>query len=189
MFARHHGLSLWLAATAMGLSLAACGQRAERGQANRSGASASSIGADTSSAQRWPAGSTPPAGPEGIPSAPITRAPRGVGDGLVVAAEPDTPLTSASADSLPPPRGFKPPILRSRPALAPVGGAGTVELDLWVDARGRVARAAWVAGDRDSARVAAAIACALHSTFYPALNGGRPVAAASRQRFEFPPPR
>jgi hypothetical protein len=40
-------------------------------------------------------------------------------------------------------------------------------------------------GSADSAVVRAARECALGSRYYPALRGGRPVAARARRRFDF----
>ena len=49
---------------------------------------------------------------------------------------------------------------------------------------GAVTDALWAGGGTDSALVAAARACALGMSFFPALRGGRPVAVWCRERFE-----
>lgn len=172
-----------LAALVTACALASC----DGGGGRQRAPGVSELGADTSSAQRWRAAPPPLERSGGVPPAPIARRPGVEGQGLEVVAESDTPDTRAAAESLPVPHGFKPPMLRSRPRPATVARSGIVELDLWVGERGNVERVTWAGGDRDSALVDAAVACARGSSFYPALRDGKPVAAASRQRFEFPP--
>jgi len=111
----------------------------------------------------------------------------------------DAPLPGAAPDTLsgeppPPPAlavdsGLKPPILRARGRLVVPSRSrarpASVELDVRVSERGDVTDALWAGGERDSALVAAARACALGMRFYPALKGGAPVAVWCRQRFDF----
>ena len=111
----------------------------------------------------------------------------------------EVPLPGALPDAMnaepqPPPAlvvdpGLKPPIPRERGRLTSPPGAwghpASVELDVRVSERGDVTEARWAGGERDSARVAAARACALSMRFYPALRGGEPVAVWCRQRFDF----
>ena len=81
---------------------------------------------------------------------------------------------------------LKPPLLRkSGNLIPPVGRRGTVELDVRVDEEGDVSDALWAAGSNDSLLVEAAVSCALEMRFYPALQGGRPIAVWCRQRFDF----
>jgi TonB family protein len=93
---------------------------------------------------------------------------------------------------LPPPpglavdEGLKPPLPRTRGALAvPPGARGTVELDVRVDEEGGVPEVLWAGGARDPAMVRAAIACARGMRFFPAQRAGRPVSVWCRQRFDF----
>ena len=82
---------------------------------------------------------------------------------------------------------LKPPILRDPARLTLPRGArpGSVELDVRVDEQGAVSDAQWAGGAADSALVSVAIECALDMRFFPALQGGRPVAVWCRQRFDF----
>lgn len=82
---------------------------------------------------------------------------------------------------------LQPPWLRDAPPLAVPRGtrAGRVELDVRVDETGRVSDAEWAGGSEDSLLVNAAVRCALGMRFYPARQGGRPVAVWCRQRFDF----
>jgi hypothetical protein len=141
---------------------------------------------DTGLYRRWPAArfAPPPARP-GAAVSPPAEAP---GAGLEVIPEPAAPGGAGQPEGLPEPPGFKPPLLKTRPVLRRAGRLGVVELDLLVAADGRVARADWAGGSRDTALVRAARECALGMTFYPALRGGRPVMASSRQRFDFGEP-
>jgi hypothetical protein len=109
--------------------------------------------------------------------------PAGSPDTIVI---PDTspPMLEIDAD-------LKPPILRSRALLSvpqgwpPKRRPESVELDVRVDEVGTVTVAQWTGGSRDSGLVRAAVDCASHMRFYPALRGGRPVAVWCRQRFDF----
>lgn len=113
-------------------------------------------------------------------------------------------LREARPDSLSPPKdpppglpvnpGLKPPVLRAPGTLVlPPGWRGprvSVELDVRVDESGRVSSALPAAASGDSTvievgLVEAARRCALGMRFYPALQGGRPVPAWCRQRFDF----
>jgi TonB family protein len=94
----------------------------------------------------------------------------------------------------PPPRleidpGLRPPILR-RPARIEAGAwpedPAWVELDVQVDAEGRVSDAVWAGGTRDTALVRVALECAHTMAFFPAMRAGAPVAVWCRQRFDFP---
>lgn len=82
---------------------------------------------------------------------------------------------------------LKPPLLRTPGRLTvPTGSRpAVVELDVRVAEDGLTSDALWAGGSRDSALVAAAIACALEMQFFPALREGRPVAVWCRQRFDF----
>jgi TonB family protein len=109
----------------------------------------------------------------------------------------EPPLPSAAPESLAigpaePPRlevdeDLKPPIQRrAAPLHVPARArAASVELDVRVDEQGRVSDAMWAGGSADSALVRAATECALAMEFFPALQGGRPVAVWCRQRFDF----
>ena len=112
-------------------------------------------------------------------------------DAPLPAAEPG----AAPPDTSPPPAlpvdpHLKSPILKSAAALAvpPARGRGAeaVELDVQVSDAGEVTDVRWAGGSGDTARVAAASACARSMTFHPALLGGKPVSVWCRQRFEFP---
>lgn len=81
---------------------------------------------------------------------------------------------------------LKPPILRVGVALrVPRGARGVVELDVRVAEDGSVSDALWAGGSSDSTLIEPAVAAALAMRFYPALQGGRPVAVWCRQRFDF----
>jgi len=109
------------------------------------------------------------------------------------ALDPALPVPSPAAPenlAPEPPRlqvdeGLKPPLVRRAAALRVPSRSGAVELDVRVTEEGDVSDALWAGGSRDSALVAAAISCALEMRFYPALQGGRPVAVWCRQRFDF----
>jgi hypothetical protein len=83
--------------------------------------------------------------------------------------------------------GLKPPIARGAARLTvPRGsGSGWVELDVRVDENGVVSDVAWAGGASDSAHVTAATAYAFAMRWFPALQGGRPVAVWCRQRVDF----
>ena len=114
----------------------------------------------------------------------------------------EAPLPAAEPAILPPdtvaPRALeidpalKPPILRFAARLGLPRSRGraaraeAVELDVRVSEAGDVTDARWAGGSADTARVAAATACARSMQFHPALLGGRPVSVWCRQRFEFP---
>ena len=117
-------------------------------------------------------GSAPYAGAKGLP------APEVVSDTLAPHFEPP-PLEIAD--------DIQPPILRSAPALVFPTRAhrAAVELDVRVDESGEVTDALWAEGSTDPELVAAATECALGMRFYPALQGGRPIAVWCRQRFDF----
>lgn len=116
-----------------------------------------------------------------------------------LALEPELPAgnpdTTVFPDTSPPlleiDTDLMPPILKSRALLRVPRGWPTqrrpesVELDVRVDKGGTVTIAQWAAGSRDSVLVRAAIDCALHMSFYPALRSGNPVAVWCRQRFDF----
>jgi hypothetical protein len=121
-----------------------------------------------------------PAAPEGSPVS--VSPPRGApGEGIAADARPAAPDTWPAPRGLPAPPGFKPPILKSRPALPALAGPDSVELEVLVDERGRVVRVELVGGTADRAKREAARACALGMSFYPALRAGQPVPAWSRQ--------
>jgi TonB family protein len=111
----------------------------------------------------------------GLPGLPPPEAPP-----ETLAVAPDPPPALAVDE------GLKPPLLRSRAALAvPPGARGSVELDVRVDEQGAVAEVRWAGGTRDPAMVRAAMECARGMRFYPARRAGRPVAVWCRERFDF----
>ncbi|HEV2105090.1 MAG TPA: energy transducer TonB, partial [Candidatus Eisenbacteria bacterium] len=80
---------------------------------------------------------------------------------------------------------LRPPIARGLAVLHLRGARpGWVELDVRVDAGGRVTDARPAAGEADSATVAEAVRAARAMRYLPALLGGRPVAVWCRQRLE-----
>ncbi len=168
------------AAPFLGLLLVSCGRVEEGREASGVRPSSRGVGSDTSLYRRWRAARYAP-GPPLVPIAPPASEPAA---GVVTPALPTAP-DSWPPPQGPPPAGFRPPTLKSRPALRSAAVRGEVELDLFVDATGRVTRADWAGGSRDTAQVRAARECALGMVFYPALREGRPVPAASRQRFRF----
>ena len=97
----------------------------------------------------------------------------------LVPAPQDPPVLQVDED-------LKPPILRRAGNLVPpIGRKGSIELDVRIDEDGDVSDALWAGGSSDSLLVDAAVSCALEMRFYPALQGGRPVAVWCRQRFDF----
>ena len=120
----------------------------------------------------------------------VAPAPPGVPDPPLPPAAPDTawpaPAPRASSEGA----RLRPPILRRPGSLvAPprLERATAVELEVRVDARGRVVDVRRAGGDADTALVGAAERCAAAMEFYPALLAGRPVDVWCRQRFEFAP--
>jgi protein TonB len=114
------------------------------------------------------------------------------------AAAPEPPLPEPAPDSAIPeaaPRApdaalLPPVLLEPAPLLVPPAGrkargSESVEIEVQVSERGEVTVARYAGGDADSARVAAAIACARGMRFLPARRGERAVAVWCRQRFEF----
>lgn len=83
--------------------------------------------------------------------------------------------------------GLKPPIARGSATLRVPRGAtaGWVELDVRVDETGAVSDVEWAGGATDSARIEAATAYAFAMRWFPALQGGRPIAVWCRQRVDF----
>jgi hypothetical protein len=83
--------------------------------------------------------------------------------------------------------GLKPPIPRgsARLGVPRDSGPGWVELDVRVDENGAVSDVAWAGGASDSAHIEAATAYAFAMRWFPALQGGRPVAVWCRQRIDF----
>ncbi len=86
---------------------------------------------------------------------------------------------------------LKAPIPRRAPVLSvPLRYARqrsviSIEMDVRVDADGSVSDALWAGGSNDPELVQAATQCALTMSFYPALQGGKPVPVWCRQRFDF----
>ena len=124
-----------------------------------------------------------------ISIARTTVAPAGGVEPPMPEAAPDTVLPGDRGSPDEPAR-LLPPILR-RPATvaAPAGlkAKAAIDLEVRVDARGRVIDVQWAGGTRDSALVLAARRCAASMEFYPALLGGKPIEVWCRQRFEFTP--
>ena len=118
----------------------------------------------------------------------VARARAGVPDPPLPPAAPDTALP---APQLPREEArLLPPILRRPGSLvAPprLERATAVELEVRVDALGRVVDVRWAAGDTVAAVVGAAERCAETMEFYPALLAGRAVEVWCRQRFDFTP--
>jgi TonB family protein len=82
---------------------------------------------------------------------------------------------------------LEPPLPRRLGALRVPRPArrASVDLDVRVAEDGTVSDALWAGGSADTALVSAAIECARAMTFFPARQGGRPVAVWCRQRFDF----
>ena len=128
--------------------------------------------ADSARASAWLARVSPAPAPRLEPS--------------VAADEPHTGSWPAPP-SLAVDEGLKPPIPRGAARLTVPRGAadGWVELDVRVDESGAVSDVEWAGGASDSSRVEAATAYAFAMRWFPALQGGRPVAVWCRQRIDF----
>jgi hypothetical protein len=119
----------------------------------------------------------------------ITPARAGVLDPPLPSAPPAPPPAAESQVAA---AALLPPILRRPATLTPPRGLAhpaSVELEVRVDALGRVVDVRWAGGDADTAIVGAARRCASAMEFYPALLAGRPVEVWCRQRFELTPRR
>jgi hypothetical protein len=148
-------------------------------------AAAVRVGADTSNSARLAIGSPRPP-PESRGAIPVVPTPVRAVTLPPPDAAPDTVPAGPSAPAAADPR-FKPPMLRSAPALIEPHGTShiAIDLDLRVDLDGRVREVREVDTASDTAARSAARRCALGMRFYPAQRAGLPVEAWSRRRFEF----
>jgi hypothetical protein len=166
----------------MCISACGCGPTSPKTAEPRAGVR---VGADTSNSARLAIGNPRPQ-PEARGAIAVAPAPaRGVTLPPPDAA-PDSVPAGASAPAAADPT-FKPPLLRSAPALIEPPGTTrmAIDLDLRVDLDGRVREVRDVDAAVDRAARSAARRCALGMRFYPAQRAGLPVEAWSRRRFEF----
>lgn len=128
-------------------------------------------------------------GPEGTP--PIAAPGSGASPALPEAG-PDSIVATPAPPTLEIDPRLEPPIPRRSARLTipaawrpKAGEPRSVELDLRIEETGEVAEIQWAGGSRDSALVRAAMSSARSMSFFPALQGGHPVAVWCRQRFDF----
>jgi len=112
--------------------------------------------------------------------------------GIEPTLDPSEPVESQGGSwPAPPPlevdEGLKPPIPRgpARMMVPRDAATGWVELDVRVDETGAVSDVEWAGGATDSARIEAATTYAFAMRWFPALQGGRPIAVWCRQRIDF----